>query len=340
MLSERAPVIQIQSANGVSSAADTPEIPQEVTPTSSILWYSRLRWELRRHAPFFNLQEPCGKHIDVALSFAPRRPYHLTSLARAALLAWSVQTLYRDVSAYPPHNLYIYMGYLTHWGHVLAILYFGTGLLIVCSSSQNTTILQQPPSGANPHRLICFLWGLFNTIAPLEILITVGYWTGVVVNGGGHPATYVEVMEHGVVGGLIFLDGFFLASIPVRIQHSVLFFVVALAYLSWTLVDAVCGIGGGDWGPAYAGDDDALYPNLKWRSETRAAAILSGFVLCWFAPFCYFGCWMLSLWSSSERGLDGARRPVVYPAALVGEFNQHDDDGQQQAFSYKNVEFV
>jgi hypothetical protein len=52
-------------------------------------------------------------------------------------------------------------------------------------------------------------------------------------------------------------------------------------YLScWTLlVDAAFGIGGVKWGPAYDDDDDddgSLYPNLKWRSETRAAAILLG----------------------------------------------------------------
>jgi hypothetical protein len=82
---------------------------------------------------------------------------------------------------------------------------------------------------------VCFGWGLFRTIVPLEIIITVGYWTGVLVNEGGHPATYVEVMEHGVVGGLVFLDGFVLARPhgPHTCADPALgiFFVVGLAYI-------------------------------------------------------------------------------------------------------------
>lgn len=61
--------------------------------------------------------------------------------------------------------------------------------------------------------------------------------------------------------------------VPVRTNHVVFLRLgLCVSYFLWTIVDVVLGIGGGEWRPAY--DDDALYPVLRWKRETTAAAIL------------------------------------------------------------------
>jgi hypothetical protein len=283
--------------------------------------WERLQWELRPSFPLFSIDEPSGAKIDVAASFGARRTHNgscstMFSIitVRLVFFVWSVQVLYEDVSHYPPHNLYIYMGYLTHWGHVLTILYFTSSFLCAililppvstgqpASSplspdeySQSVSPQPQPPSQPQPqpHILVRVTWGLYSTVAPLEVAITLLYWASGGVNDNG-PVTYISVMEHGGLAVLVWLDGLVLVSVvPVRAKHIWFLLTVCVLYLTWSVIDVVAGIGGGEWGPADT--DDALYPVLRWGSETRAAALLSAFTICVLAPGLFMACWLLSL---------------------------------------------
>lgn len=267
--------------------------------------FDRLRWELRPSYPFFSLQEPCG-WIHAGRSFAPR----CSAFLRGLFLLWSLQVFFYDIYHYPPHNYYIYMGYLTHWGHALTILYFFISFLFAVLPFQ-----QPPPPLHSPHCLLKLLWGLYDTVAPMEVAITLLYWA----SGFNYGIPYIAVMEHGGLCVLLLLDG---RSIPVRAKHAVFLLLVSLLYLLWTIIDAILDIGSGEWGPAY--NDDALYPVLNWKKETKGAAIVSAVVICVLAPLLYMVIWIWSL----RFAWDGSRRPLY----------QEDTYHEEKMFDYKGLD--
>lgn len=136
--------------------------------------WTRFWWEMRPSYAMFALDEfveECrttvdtrsdagDKHsasrwpqINVQESFAPQRPYSI--VIRFILLMWSLHVLYKDLAFYPPHNLYIYMGYLTHWGMLLSIAYFLCSFLCTVipgavqqpESKSSTTTISTPSLG-------------------------------------------------------------------------------------------------------------------------------------------------------------------------------------------------
>jgi len=269
--------------------------------------WKRFLWECRPSYPFYSLEEASiigdnyeSQHgnnndkrhvIDVAASFAPS--YKAIPI-RLFFLCWSLQVLYTDVSTYPPHNLYIYMGYLTHWGHLLSNCYFIGSFL--CSILPWAVQQPQDDGGALvPGRLVRFTWGLYSCVAPLEIAITMLYWSGATFLSG--HGCYVAVMEHGGIATLILLDGLVVGLVPVRAKHVIYLLIVSVSYMAWSVIDAVFDIGNGEWGPAY--EDDALYPVLNWNDDRNGAEIVCAFVICILSPCLFYGCWALSLLKTS-----------------------------------------
>jgi FAR-17a/AIG1-like protein len=279
--------------------------------------WSRFWWELRPSYELFSLGEPTLHEgdadnntivvqIDVLQSFAPVKRCFWPCWTRAFLLAWSVQVLGVDVRHYPPHNLWIYYGYLTHWGHTLSIIYLSLSFL--CSVVPKKLLIVPNHStekaactswtAQSPSRLVCITWGLYSTVAPLEIAICFLYWSAV----ANAPPSYVSVMEHGGIAALVLLDGTLIGHVPVRIKHGVFLMSVCFSYLTWSLLDAELGIGNGEWGPAY--NDDALYPVLNWNDDFRGAAIVSAVAICILAPTLFWVCWLLSLVSPPRKDAD------------------------------------
>lgn len=253
---------------------------------------TRFYAELRADYPLFSLQEPFSEdnapHSDLNVKqvFAPDRPFCGTLLWRLAFLLISMQVLLYDLYHYPPHNLWIYLAYLTHWGHVLSISYFLCSVFL--------TICLQRRQGAHevnsyPLRLVHFTWGLYATVAPLEVGITILYWAAL-----SSEFSYVTVMEHGGILCLVLLDGLWVSQIPVRAKQGIFVMIVALLYVAWSVVDYVCDIGNGDWGPVY--EDDALYPVLQWNKQPQVAALVSGVVVLVLVPFLFGVVWLLSDW--------------------------------------------
>jgi hypothetical protein len=312
--------------------------------TSFTSCWNRFKWELRLSYPLFSIKEPNGRVIDLQESFAPRKPCHSTPILRLLFLLISIQVLCDDIYTYPRHNLWIYLGYLTHWGHVLTIFYFFSSF--VCSLLPHSFF---HPSDTIP-AFLKWTWGLYALVAPLEFAITILYWGSGIA---GH-VTYSSVMEHGVLGALVWIDGLLIGIVPVRAKQVWFLISVATLYLLWTIVDALLNIGNGEWGPAY--NDDALYPVLNWNKQTRAAAILSAIVELIVAPAIFYLCWMASLASCKQENIDvdkeanrccchagvggtrlvcdGSRRPLYN--ANTDKIRQ--DATAQEAFDYSEID--
>ena len=150
-------------------------------------------------------------------------------------------------------------------------------------------------------------WVLYSIVAPMEICITLLYWSA---DYAGGQITYVNIMEHGMICLLILFDGAILSSIPIRLKMFPYFISVCITYLLWSIIDAVLEIGNGEWGPEY--EDDALYEVLNWNDSSKTALIVSSTVICIIAPLIYLFCWMLSLWDLTFCSFNGYRRCVIY----------------------------
>ena len=113
----------INSDEGLNKNNDNDSLHSIINNISNenIKLYHRFKYELcnQKHKSCFcndlsrfDLKEPNGL-LNLEKCFAPNR--HTTIIIRSVFLLWSLHVLYVDVTHYPPHNLYIYMGYLTHW---------------------------------------------------------------------------------------------------------------------------------------------------------------------------------------------------------------------------------
>jgi len=257
----------------------------------------------------------CGSCLSRCMRFLNSKTFYI----RCVLFATALHVLYFDVTRYPPHNLWVYMFFLTHWGHCINIMYLGCSLLCSIVYTSNDDNFDSSADGAdddrhdgitnnseyddgsgrNLPRLIKATWSLYGTAAPLSIAIALLYWASI-APGAHFPDvfTYPSVMEHGVVGLLVLFDGNIVGTVPVRAKHIVYMMIVCTSYLLWSLINWMQNLGNGEWGPAY--DDDALYPVLKWGSETRLAATISGFAIVVLCPAVFWMVWMLSLASIED----------------------------------------
>ena len=100
-------------------------------------------------------------YISLLPNFLQRLLYPLnngTFYGRSVFLAISMHVLYFDMTHYPPHNLWVYMFYLTHWGHMMNMWYLFCSWVCCLSytryveSSVSTSFLDKLP------RLITHTW--------------------------------------------------------------------------------------------------------------------------------------------------------------------------------------
>ena len=249
--------------------------------------------------PFWSLRETNGKVISVQESFAPL-PKLRTLVIKLALFSWSLSVLIFDFQRYQD-EFDFYFIYLTHWGLLIAIIYFLVSLL-------NTIfgVAEQSSSDAKPGFFVRFAWGLFSAAATNQALITILFWS--IEHQRGVPVDYYSWMKHGVVALLILLEGLLVNRIPVRAKHYLFVFVFDTLYLIWSVVHDLLGIGNPfrmDGDPNT--DDDAIYAVLNWKERplfTSAIALSAIFLA---APLFFYILWSLSLYSFPCR-YDGSSR--------------------------------
>ena len=262
--------------------------------------------------------QPIVPHTFIPASYISLLPKFLQGLlypinngtfyVRTFFLAISTHVLYFDVTHYPPHNLWVYMFYLTHWGHCINIWYLFCSWVCCLGYAQHCDDALEEKETSSPYndrakklpRMIKHTWSMYATAAPLSLAITLLYWTAIApVAYGPETFGYVSMMEHGGVGLLVLFDGLCIGSVPLRAKQFIYLLSVCVAYLFWSMVNFGLKLGNGDW-PDY--DDDALYPVLHWGMESRRiSAMISGFVIVMICPVLYWIIWMSSLASLEEK---------------------------------------
>lgn len=323
---------------------------------------------------------------DLVRCLAPRRvaslccgrcAVNVVPLFRAAFLGAALHATYVDFAVYyPPQNWWYYMIYLTHWGHVLNTSYLACSLAC-CLLLPRWENGASASAASRPPLLARATWALYAVAAPLSIAVALLYWSALVPIAGGvpkngptlyhlhfgptverytgwdgppldfHASTYVSIMEHGVVGSLVLLDGSRLGSVPVRAGQVLPLLALCVTYLAWSGLHCLLGVGLGEWaGPMWetdddgsgSNDDDAIYPVLNWcggKDGIEVASYVSTFAVLVLAPTAFWVVWMLGLaapreeeeerkWCGRRWKHDGSRRPAVVAA---GE--------EEEAFGYQ-----
>ena len=223
--------------------------------------------------PMFGIFDaPTGKKLDLEESFAANGSKYVIAL-KVVIWALIVQTLVWTwlESAYPG----FYLAYLTNWGLVTATIYQTISVLISL--------------GRDGLGMLKTAWALFPLVANSQLLIVIVYW---VILFDDQGVTYLNVMKHGVVFLIIFLDGLVLSRVPVRLKHVVFTFLYAGTYIAWSAIHAFV-LGENPYKDDE--DDDAIYSFIKWNTEPASTAIF--LAILWFGvvPLFHVIIWGLSL---------------------------------------------
>jgi hypothetical protein len=264
-----------------------------------------LRSEVNPCQPFFRLEDGTGQKINVRASFAP------DSLGA---LAWKVfanaLTIFTLIYSWiETGTASYYLAYLTHWSLIAAVAYLLASLYQTLRSTQITQ-----PVGENESTPcgISTMWILFAVAAHAEAMIAILFWFLVYDFDSEGQVTFLDIMPHGGMVIVVWVDGLFVNRIPVRWTHwwggAVPF---ELAWAVWSIFHSVVF----DIGNPNANDgdenDDSIYEALDWKNDPAYATGLTLVALFIGGPIVYGVIWLCSWykWPCCCRG--GNRRRYV-----------------------------
>jgi hypothetical protein len=251
----------------------------------------------------FETKDSNGKSIDLSRTFQPT-PKILSIVFKVGFLGFSIYTMAADIAdeVNPSHWLI----YLTHWSEVFSVLYFLFSL-----ASMFTTVSNDPLNFVTK-----FHWALYATMIHAELFVTILYY-GLVYKG--EKLDFPQIAKHGILVGIIGIDGLILNRIPLRLKQVVFPFSYEIIYLGWTIIHAISGIGNPN-----LEDSDAIYEILDWNTNPKAATIVAVSIIVVVIPTFFLLFWFLSL--------------VIPRRYLTEEENDDDKDVEEQKVFGDNVE--
>ncbi|CAB9518004.1 expressed unknown protein [Seminavis robusta] len=295
--------------------------PSKVDLSGGPCCCGRVTSELRHRA--FDATEVNGPTLHGPATFAPAGRW--TMLGKTIITVWSASSLVDGILAAEPKLFYL--AYLTHWSLMVTILYMTLSWMLTFRA----TVLAkaEEATATDVTMLHKIVWCLFTVAAPAEIVVAIGYW-GLEWDGSAAGFYYRNFMVHGVVLGLLLLDGLLLNKIPLRIRHIGLILGYLFLYLIWTFIHAYLGIGN----PQTPEDDDTIYTALQWRQDPLSTAVVAGQFLLLLAPIAFCTVYGLSLYSF-PCGCNGQSRRYL---SNTNTSNNTDKDASTTKSSASYVE--
>lgn len=274
----------------------------------------QLRAELKSSYPLFSLDEFGGRRLSVRDTFAPSLCGSLwISLAlRLALGAFCLGgMIYSIAVAFDPLSSKIcWLYFLTHWTLVVTVLYFVLVVILHLTETCTTgfTFLYQPPN-PQPSFLVKFAWAVYAIAMPANLGVVLMYWT-LDFDPKTSVVDFHNVFRHGITCLLLGVDANVLALVPLRAKQVVFPLAFAVAYLLWTVVNSILGLGNGVWpleDADQANEDDALYSVLDWKHNPASAAVYALVIVFAVFPLLFLLSWTFSAVSAGCR-CNGSRR--------------------------------
>lgn len=251
-----------------------------------------------RHPAFYH-EEVSGEVIHGPATFAPGGRWVL--FTKTVLTLWTASALVDGIlEEYYQGARVFYLAYLTHWSLIVTIAYLFTSWLqtvqtITAKADTTTTVTFF-------HKIT---WALFALAAPAEVVVAIGYW-GLEWDGSSTAFFYRNLMVHGLVIGIVLVDGLLLNRIPLRVRHVGLNAAYFTLYFIWTLIHALAGIGN----PTTPEEDDTLYTALQWKSDPVSTLQTAAQMLFLLVPLAFLFVYGLSLYSFPCGFHGGSRRYV------------------------------
>lgn len=91
------------------------------------------------------------------------------------------------------------------------------------------------------------------------------------------------------------VEGLVVNRIPLRIQQIVFPMIIAVLYLTWTLIHALLLNVGNPNVNGTDGDDDAIYQSISWKRRPVAALMIATLTVVVVVPFLFMVTYVLSL---------------------------------------------
>lgn len=281
----------------------------------------RLKTELSSAYPLFSLDEQNGTVIDVKATFAPgvssdsNRLGWTFFLVRLAMIGWisgagvalSLQSFGSNIMYWPI--------YFTHLTAILTLTYF----LLVCSLQllallgQGKKHLTQSSSKGPDSKLTTFIWTLYSTGVPANLIVVINYWL-MVYDPERDVITLYSITMHGISCALMIIDGVLIAGIPIRAKHFAFSFTWGCLLLLWSVIHSLSGIGDGVWegeDEDHSNEDDQLYAVLDWKHDPMTALIVALATLFALLPTCFVIGYIFALFNRKTLPVDSVKNASV-----------------------------
>jgi hypothetical protein len=223
-----------------------------------------------------------SREIDIPASFSPSGLFY--GGGKAFNVGVAAYAIYLGLGRDPR---FFWFAYLTNWNVTISTLY------LLCSFGNSIFPVAQPAAGKTVvGARVKLTWALFTLAANIGLVVTIAFWS-LIFDGVMDIAT---VFPHGILTFAVLVDGFLLNTIPIRLRHYLeLVFPFATAYMIWSYLHSVFGIGNPDQADEDSEtNDDLIYGVLDWESNPKATAVVAVSIVLVLSPVLQFVLWMFS----------------------------------------------
>lgn len=253
---------------------------------------SWLRAELACHCctglpttSMFDVVDAANQHtIDLNASFQLQATLGV-KVYKAVMWGFVMASFIQGFSASPHPEFF--MAYVTLWTYVYCMIYLTLSLILSFTAKTTTTTTTSSPSV-----LIKATWCMYLVACTQGIVVVLMFW-GTEYDPKTYELEYFVVFSHACNFIIVWIDGWIINKIPVRLSHYVFSFGFGCLFVGWSIIQGLVPIDNPNRDDS-AGTE-ALYTIMDWEQEPTTAIIASIFVLFLAFPFFTFVFWGLSL---------------------------------------------
>lgn len=252
-----------------------------------------------------------GRVLDIPATFAPTG-LHAVGLKLILML------LAIGVLAYCYVEVDDGIFFFSHFTYIALILQCIYHFLSFLNSTCPT--LRQPEEELPVRGRAKATWFFFNMALHASISAAILFWS-LDYKRSQDKVDLATILPHGPTAILIWLDGFWINRIPIRLFHwwsAVL--PLQLAYTGWTLIHAYLDIGN----PTRSDqddetNDDAIYRDILWKDDFVETLVIFIIVILAVGPVVQFLLFLVSLYTHPVCCFGDARRYTTSAATFAEE---------------------
>lgn len=255
--------------------------------------FNRIKAEWKLHT--FALDDVNGDILDIEKTFTPK-PKPILLIVKLGFLGWVIQVIAHDISRtdFPGY----WLAFMTNWQCVFILAYFTCSFLLMTpliqvplvSQYNNDEIASNLVFGSSNARNFVIIWIkstwlLYAISLNIGLLATILFWV-LVYDANTFYNPYDDIMRHGILFTMVFIDGMVINRIPIRLKQLVWVEAVDVSYVVWLAIHQFASIGN-----PFVDGRDVLYDSIDFQKSPLFAFVLI-FCLAVFAVPLFFTLFM------------------------------------------------